>query len=215
MTLTVEVPKAISVPQKRTRKIPDYLVYEVIDGLPFYYKGYKNVISGKLKFEDIMGTSDVQGFFINLIKDHLTPLLKKDYRVIAGELGVHLGIKDNLSVDIAIYLRKDFQPSQFTNTYKSTPPTVAIEVDTKAALQNSEDAQIYFTNKTQKYLDFGVEQVVWVFTKTRKMWVAQNDGKPWLIMSWDDEINILGQSFTINQLIKEDGFDPTQLIINQ
>ncbi len=201
--------------EKRKRKIPDYLIYEVIDGEPIYYKGYKNVLSGKLKLEDIMGTSDVQGFFINLIKDHLTPLLKKDYRVLAGELGVHLALKNNLSVDIAIYLRKDFQPTQFTNTYKATPPIVAIEVDTKAALQNSEEAQVYFTKKTQKYLSFGVQQVVWVFTKTRKIWVAKNDGKPWFIMNWDDEITILGQSFTINQLIEEDGFDPMQLKINQ
>lgn len=215
MALTIEAPKAIPLVQKRARKIPDYLVYEVIDGNPIYYQGYKNVLSGKLKLEDIMGTSDVQGFFINLIKDHLTPLLKKDYRVLAGELGVHLAFKDNLSVDVAIYRREDFQPTQFTNTYKATPPLIAIEVDTKAALSNSEEAQIYFTNKTKKYLSFGVEQVAWVFTKTRTMWVAKNDGKPWLIMSWDDEITILGQTFTINQLIIEDGFDPTLLKINQ
>lgn len=215
MTLTIEAPKTTPVIQKRVRKIPNYLVYEVIDGNPVYYQGYKNVLSGKLKLEDIMGTSDVQGFFINLIKDHLTPLLKKDYRVLAGELGVHLAFKDNLSVDVAIYRRNDFQPTQFTNTYKATPPLVAIEVDTKAALSNSEEAQIYFTNKTKKYLSFGVEQVVWVFTKTRTMWVAKNDGKPWLIMGWDDEITILGQTFTINQLIIEDGFDPTLLKINQ
>jgi hypothetical protein len=215
MTSTIEAQVIRTPIEKRVRKIPNYLIYEVMDGKPIYYKGYKSVLSGKLKLEDIMGTSDVQGFFINLIKDHLTPLLKKDYRVLAGELGVHLAYKDNLSVDIAIYRRKDFQPTQFTNTYKATPPLIAIEVDTKAALQDSEEAQIYFTNKTQKYLNFGVEQVIWVFTKTRKIWAARNDGKPWLIMNWDDEITILEQTFSINQLIKEDGFDPTQLIINQ
>jgi hypothetical protein len=41
MTLTIEAPNVIPLVQKRTRKIPHYLVYEVIDGNPIYYQGYK------------------------------------------------------------------------------------------------------------------------------------------------------------------------------
>ena len=97
----------------KVRRIPELLIAETLQGKPVYYQGYKQVLSRKLKPDDIMGVSDVQGFFINLIKDFLTPLLKKDYKVIAGELGVHLQKNDNVSVDIAIIPREIYQPSRF------------------------------------------------------------------------------------------------------
>ena len=92
---------------------------------------------------------------------------------------------------------------------------IVVEVDTKAAPESVDSFDEYFVNKTQKYLDFGVEQVVWLFTKSRKIWVAKNDNKPWLIMNWHDDITVLNQNFTINQLIEEYGFDPLDLRINQ
>lgn len=43
--------------------IPDYLVYEVLDGQPLYYKGYQEVLAGRQKLEDIMGSSVLQFFY--------------------------------------------------------------------------------------------------------------------------------------------------------
>lgn len=45
-----EVLKKVS----RKRKIPDSLVREIIDGKPFYYKGYKDVLRKKKTKEDII-----------------------------------------------------------------------------------------------------------------------------------------------------------------
>ena len=216
MTLTIAEQKDAPVIQKRTRKIPDYLIYEVMDGKPIYYSGYKNVLSGKLKLEDIMGSSRIQSFFISLIVEHLLPLIKDKYKMFYSEMGVHASLGNNLSVDIAIYDKQALtQDWLFKDKYADKPPMIAIEVDSKASLQNSEEAQVYFSKKIQKYLDFGVEQVVWVFTKSRKVWVAKNDGTPWLIQNWQDTITILGHSFSIEQLIKDYGFDPSLLKINQ
>ena len=216
MTLTLEAPKAISGPPKRTRKIPDYLVYEVMNGKPIYYRGYKHVLSGKLKFEDIMGASALQSFFLSLVNNFLYPLLQKDYFTMLGEMGVHIELGNNLSTDLAIFHRSQLTYERiWSGKYADYPPVIVVEVDTKAAPQSVDDFQKYFTEKIQKYLDFGVEQVVWIFTKSRKVWVAKNDGSPWLIQNWAATITILEQDFSIEQLIKDYGFDPTQLIINQ
>jgi len=40
----------------KIRKIPSYLVYEEINGKPLPYKGYLDVLSGKKKFKEIMGS---------------------------------------------------------------------------------------------------------------------------------------------------------------
>ncbi len=216
MAHTIEAQETLSVIQKRTRKIPDYLIYEVMDGKPIYYRGYKNVLSGKLKLEDIMGSSRIQSFFISLIVEHFIPLLKNKYKMFYSEMGVHLSLGDNLSIDIAIYDKQTLtQGWLFEDKYADKPPVIAIEVDSKAALQNSAEAQEYFSKKIQKYLDFGVQQVVWIFTKSRKVWIAKNDGTPWLIQNWQDTITILGHSFSIELLIKDYGFDPSLLKINQ
>ena len=216
MTLTIEAPKVMPLVQKRARKIPDYLVYEVMNGKPIYYRGYKHVLSGKLKLEDIMGASALQSFFLSLINNFIYPRIQKEYFTMLGEMGVHIDLGDNLSADLAIFHRSQLTFERLWSAkYADYPPMIVVEVDTKAAPESVEDFQIYFSEKIQKYLDFGVEQVVWIFTKSRKVWVATNDGSPWLILNWQATITILGHSFSIEELIKDYGFDPTLLKINQ
>ena len=57
----------------------------------------------------------------------------------------------------------------------------------------------YIFDKSQKLLDFGVEKVFWVTTKTRKIFMATQN-KNWLIMDWDSTIEVM-ENCTIN--IKE------------
>lgn len=202
--------------KKKTPKVPDSLIYEVMNGKPIYYRGYKNVLLGKLNEEGVMGSSALQSFFISLMVEYLLPKLKNDYKILYGELGLNMRVGDNLSMDIAIYHRSDITVERLSKVkYADFPPLVVVEVDTKAAPESVDSFDEYFVNKTQKYLDFGVEQVIWLFTKSRKVWVAKNDNKPWLIMNWHDDITVLNQNFTINQLIEEYGFDPLDLRINQ
>jgi hypothetical protein len=44
-------------PKKRSKKIPETLVYEVLNGRPLYRKGYKEVLRKNLNPENIMGSS--------------------------------------------------------------------------------------------------------------------------------------------------------------
>ncbi len=48
MVATLNAPPKAAVP-KRSRAIPKSLIYETIDGVHYYYKGYKNVIKKKLR----------------------------------------------------------------------------------------------------------------------------------------------------------------------
>ena len=40
------------------RKVPAKLIREELKGVPLYYKGYKSVMNGSKKLEDIMGSSE-------------------------------------------------------------------------------------------------------------------------------------------------------------
>ncbi len=46
--------------KKTARKIPEYLVWEVLDGQPLYRRGYKNVLRKLKTWEEIRVTSNYQ-----------------------------------------------------------------------------------------------------------------------------------------------------------
>ena len=48
------------------QEIPLALVYEVLNGRPLYYRGYKEVLSGTSTLESVMGSSDSQGAIVSL-----------------------------------------------------------------------------------------------------------------------------------------------------
>ena len=55
MGLTIERKKTT-----RRKKIPESFIYEILDGRPLYYKGYKQAIRNHLNAESIMGASTLQ-----------------------------------------------------------------------------------------------------------------------------------------------------------
>ncbi len=62
------------------------------------------------------------------------------------------------------------------------PPKVVIEIDTKADLSKYCCLEEYVQEKTQDLLDAGVEKVIWIFTKTKKVMIAERD-KKWVIQN--------------------------------
>lgn len=191
---------------KRKRKqpeVPAYLVYEMLDGMPVYYRGYKNVLNGKQTFEEIMGYGALQWLIINLLKDYFQPIFGKTHWIWSGEGGLHVSQKTNPSLDFVMIPKNAFSIKNAKNKYIDFPPKVVIEVDTKAdfeALPLSPGS--YYIKKTELLLDFGVEEIIWIFTQVEKVMVARPK-QPWLTVDWKDEIEVMGHRFSINQIIKE------------
>lgn len=188
--------------QKRD-KIPDYLVYETLEGMPVYYRGFQNVINGKQTFEEIMGYGDLQWLLLTLLKDYFQPLLGKNYWVLSGEGGLHVKTGSNPSIDLAIFPKSALSIKKAKNKYIDFPPNVVIEVDTKADFETLPlSPGSYYFKKTEVLLDFGVAEVIWIFTQVEKVMVAR-PGLPWLTVNWTDEIEVMGERFKLQQLIEE------------
>ncbi|MEO6758036.1 MAG: Uma2 family endonuclease, partial [Saprospiraceae bacterium] len=164
-----------NIPPKRAKPIPDYLIYEILDGVPLYYAGYEQVLKNQKTLEDIMGYGSLQWVLLTLIADTLRPLIGNHHRILQGEGGLHLEGGSNLSLDLAIFEQHQLSFEKLRNKYFDIPPKVVIEVDTKAHLPEF-SVPNYYQRKTQRLLDFGVEQVVWVFTEPRKITTARNNG---------------------------------------
>ncbi|MCU0340981.1 MAG: Uma2 family endonuclease [Spirosomaceae bacterium] len=190
---------------KKPRKIPDYLIKEVLDGKPVYYKGYKAVLRKEKTLEDIMGASSLQIFIIYYIYRVLSRALdEKLHYVFTGEPGLHIDTNNNFSGDIVIYERKAV--THVNVHYFKTPPIVNIEVDVNIDNTNFTDFQ-YISRKTNNLLAFGTQKVIWVLTKVQKVIVAETD-KDWLVIDWYKDIEIFnGITFNIPDYLKQEGIE--------
>ena len=192
-----------------TRQVPPILIYEEFDGHPIYRKGYKDVILGLKKINEIsMGTSTLQWFITNIINRHLQTVLPPNYLCGPGELGLRLTKNTNFSADIAIFrpgqLKVGFQSAR----YSDVPPNVVIEIDIKT------DGSEYFQNedeyahkKTEQLLQWGVERVIWVFSASRRVLVADNPQK-WFFISWDLPFTVINDhEIDVWELMLASGFE--------
>lgn len=198
--LVAEKPK-----KKREKKVPDALIYEVMDGKPIYYRGYKEVLAGKKNIEDIMASSTLQAEIIHYLLQVLYRGLDMAmYRIYTNEIGVHMGHRNNVANDIAIFDKKILGSAQIQNKYADVPCKVAIEVDTEADFSETGGME-YMVKKSQKLLDFGVEKVIWVLTDVQKVIILKpnEDG---LIRNWNKDIDLLENlSFNIGKHLKDEG----------
>ena len=174
-----------------TIMIPEYLVYEVLDGQPIPYRGFQEVLNKEKTLEDIMGSSGLQAVIVTDILRFLFKHFPEDqYDIVSNEAGLHLSKKNNLATDIGIYSLESLSPEAFTDKYLNIPPLVAIEIDTKADLSGFASPQDYFNKKTHQLLKFGAKKVIWITIASRKVMVATAD-PDWIISDWDKPITIV------------------------
>ncbi len=199
--LITEKPKQ----RNKVKPIPESLIYEVMDGKPLYYEGYKDVLANKKTNEEIMGASGLQSYIIYyLLKVLYAKLDDKKYRFLTNEIGTHLDKNNNLSGDIYIYEKSKLSPDKINTHYVDVAPKIAVEIDIRIDLSDEKDFGYVFT-KTHKLLDFGVEKVLWIFTKHQKVMVATKD-QDWLTKNWNQEIELLdGEYFNIGQFLADEG----------
>ena len=178
-------------PQKRRKSgVPAYLIYETLNGRPLYRRGYRDVLSGKKKPAEIMGSSSLQAMLVSLIHGFLFMHIdRKRYLLATNESGIHLDKGNNLSNDIAIFDKAI--GLVLTDKYFSVPPKVAIEIDVRIEPEEFEGKESgYVYAKTERLLDFGVETVIWITTYPQKIFVATRTS-PWLTQNWDATVPVL------------------------
>jgi len=151
-----------------------------------------------------MGSSGLQAIIVSTILRFLYKNLSEDdYEIVTGGAGLHLNTNDNLAADIGIYDINVLTSDNITDKYLEVAPKIVIEVDTKADTQNFDDAMDYYHLKTEKLLNFGVEKVIWITSKSKKVMVATNH-TDWRILSWKKDIEIIeGIQFSMARLLKQ------------
>lgn len=65
--------------QNAVQNIPENLIYEMVDGVPIYYKGYKDYLNGTTEIEELMGSSYLQSLIISKLVYYLMSRLDKNY----------------------------------------------------------------------------------------------------------------------------------------
>lgn len=190
--------------KRQPRNIPPYLVYEIMDGKPIYYKGYREVLLQKKTFEEIMGASSLQSIIIYYLVGFISKFIDEDrFMVLSGEAGLHLDHRNNLSNDVAIFDQVLLSPDKINKKYANVPPKIAIEVDIMADIEDlGESGYIY--KKTQKLLNFGTEKVFWVLTAAQVVIVATSEKIE--TFNWNKNIELLdNQAFNIGKFLDKKG----------
>jgi hypothetical protein len=177
--------------RKKKSKVPDELIYELDEGKPIYYAGYKAVLNRKKSLEDIMGSSAFQTLVITSVLRYLFENLPPNYLPLVSELGFLIGKRSKRSLDLAIYNKAALPDTAFlyADKYVQMAPETVIEVDTKAEIPGQPPAHDYFHRKTDQLLEAGVQKVLWIFTKSRK-WLFAEPGHNWIIGNWSDDIEL-------------------------
>lgn len=109
--------------KRRPANIPEYLVYEIIDGKPYYYKGYRDVLAKTKALEEVMGSSSYQWSIIEYFLRLLFAMPGSiNYRIATNEPGLHLDRRNNLSGDLLVFDKKNFPSTDISVKYSQCQP---------------------------------------------------------------------------------------------
>ncbi|MBU1820780.1 MAG: hypothetical protein KKG00_04605 [Bacteroidetes bacterium] len=192
-----------------TDKIPENLLYEEFGGRKYYRRGYRQVLLGLKKEDEIMGSSIFQSLIVQAVVFYLKTILPiKKYWTPTNEAGLHLGRKDNLANDIVIVEKKAFSNPTSLN-YSNIPPKFIIEVDIKIDPKDYSDdppagsEMAYMVQKSEKLIEFGVEGVAWILTESRKILLMRLNRRL-EIFEWTDQVPLFDDYTLCLQTILEE-----------
>ena len=130
-------PRTTLTPEQRRQRqlLLSQLVYEMEDEKPVYYAGYQDVLNGRKEPEEIMGSSGLQSYLVEIVQRFLfAHPFNTRLQIMASEVGVQIRKKKWRSCDIAIYEKERLKGYVFTNKCMSLAPDYVVEIDTKADL---------------------------------------------------------------------------------
>ena len=133
-----------------------------------------------------------------------TKIGRKKYRFFTNETGNHLAKNENPSFDLAIYERALLTPDKITTKYVDVPPKIVVEVDVKVDTRLLTKID-FVHHKIQTLLNYKVEKVIWIFTKSKKVLIA-TPNEDWITTDWNKDIELLdGVYFNIGKEVKQEG----------
>lgn len=190
--------------RKTPRNVPEALIYEIMDGKPVYYKGYREVLSGNKTIAEIMGSSSLQALIVFYLTVFIGKFIDEDnYTVLTSEAGLYVDHKNNLANDIAIFDQSVLTPDKISRKYANVPPTIVFEIDIDADVEDMTETG-YIYKKTQKLLTFGVQKVFWILTEAQVVMVATAEHIE--TFDWNRDIELMdGQSFNIGAYLIKKG----------
>lgn len=181
-------------PEQRQQRqlLLSQLVYEMEDEKPVYYAGYRDVLNGLKESEEIMGSSYLQSYLIEIIQEFLfAHPLRSRFRILASEVGVQIGKKKWRSCDIALYDKARLKDIPVANKYMPIAPDYVIEIDTKADLTKYQYQHDYFIKKTRELHAFGVKKVIWIFTENIPViWESESADAIIIRDGWNHDVTI-------------------------
>ena len=177
--------------------ISDYLIYEILDGLPIFYNGYKDVLLNKKRADEIKYKSSLTSFILSNLFCQFLKLLDDDKYVVFSNLGFYINESNNLTGGIVIYEESEFRKMIINEHYADVPAKIAIEVDVTADTSDIGGVDTYVYKKVRKLLNFGVERVIWINTATKTILIADDNLKSWIVQDWNKDIEII-EGLTIN-----------------
>ena len=202
----MEATLAPRIRQKSNRlNIPNYLVYEVLDGQPIYFQGYKDVLNRKKTKEEVMATGRLQTLIISTLQEHLWANHNQaGFKYMSNEVGIHIATGLNFSCDLVAFDKNALAATEDDTHYYTIPPKFVIEVDTNGDFSAAifED---YLFKKSQRLLAFGAEKVIWILTASKTVTVGTPDGT-FITHDWDRPIEIFkGHPIVLADLFRENG----------
>ncbi len=124
--------------------------------------------------------------------------------VAPNEAGFRFAPRSWRNLDIAVFDRQKLLEEGIDDKYVKTPPKFVIGIDTKADLRKYGDFMNYMMEKTQDLLDAGVQKVVWITTRDKKIIVVEKE-KRWFITDWDDTVELIeGIDLNLENLVKDE-----------
>jgi len=191
------------------QNIPKHLIYEMVDGVPIYYKGYRDYLDDAEQSDETPASGLLQSALTALIATRLNLLLAKHYGkkylVLGNELGILFKKKSWRAADVGIVEHDKAKKllKELNNEYIKTPPKIVVGIDTKADLSELENSFGYYQKKTKELLDFGVERVIWIYTDTQTVMLAEQ-GQPWQLQAWTESFEVLENVvLNVSELMKE------------
>lgn len=197
-----------------TQQIPKSLIYEEFGGRVYYRKGYRQVVLGLKTEDEIMGSSFLQGLIVQAVVHYLKLILpKKSFWVPTNEVGLHLKLKENYAGDILI-CEKSKYANPWIETYSPIPPKYIIEVDIKIDPKEEVEGEMvgtemdYILEKSGQLLDFGVEGIAWILTKSRRVVIIKSHRNV-EVYQWSETVPLFDDyTFCLQQILEDEDILP-------